>query len=911
MQTTNRRWFVVRSIKILTALLALSCIVAWQPVNAKSPSLTKEESQQKLADCIANTHELSVLFLVDQSLSLRDSRDGKSKGSDSDNRRVDGMKAAIAGLDLSSSIDKETKINVAFIGFGNGVYKPSNWIKIGDIDQLNVEAEKFAKLNGDNGTNYIAGLDGSLKELSKRRDEIDSASCALLIWLTDGGFDIDGKNQLSGSEIRRLEKEMCGENRVVDRLREIGTTIVGIGLSGENEPDFSWVQKVVGDKSGCGRNEANGWFIHVENADSLVDELFKGVTDPSSSPRPLSGAKPCSGKPTNCAEIAFNVGEFVTKFNILVQPTVPVGDTKYEGSVSLIAPKNARTVKLLPESDDIESVQIRKFFATRALVRVDLSKEASEDRVGEWLIRFEGEDALSSKALAVFLSDFTATLADDQKSIIDRVDSKLNPIKLQIGWSQFPDAANSGSSVSAPKLEAELIANGRRWPLEVVETSSSKFEITRASLKTLFDDRESEASVASAGVLELTPVLEVDGLSIKFVSSRVAVTFRDGEMYPSVSGPDRVRIDKHETATINLKIVGPQQGDGVVRIEKEVSGVVGGSDSANSGSFTLSNVPDECRVKQGEETSCSFDISADFQANAEFNLEIPIVIESSSKSDGSKKQKLNVLIEMTKPINQSKSIVAAAELFALFVLVQLLLRFGFAYFMSRFEPLPEGSRRTIANVKLAADGRITAKDGSVFRVKNEDAELVHDMSEPFRSIRVGNFSFSVSLLHTFRTQKVVGRVSVDGSEVFGSLGQIRRPKYGIPGIGSIALTPRGQWAISVRPEDLRVLASDQGPVDVQLIAFFDEIQRTPLDQQVMSLQVEIATSRFAEDLNGHFDSIKNSIQNEIVPESDKPTLDERLVGTSDDPLGSGNSNPLGDHARVNLKIDSNPNDPLN
>lgn len=904
------RFVVGVAIVFFMAFVGLAVL---SPANARSPGLTKEMSQKRLAECISKNHDLSVLFLVDESSSLRDTNAG-TNGSDPNNRRVDGMKAAIAGLQVSASIDDRTRVSVAFLGFGEDVTERSKWIPITELDQLNSKAEEFAVLNNERGTNYIAGLAGSYETLVQRSEEIGRPNCRLLVWLTDGAYDIDRKTKLSSKELRQLQNVLCGDGGTVDQLRQLGTTIVGVGLSGENEIDFSWVQKVVGDKPGCGNDDPNGWFIPVANANGLVDELFKGISDPTNGPKQLGSIQPCSDKPTDCAEIAFDVTKFITRFRILVQPTIPTDIAPYLGSVLLIAPDNATTVNILPMAAGVNSIQVEKYYDSRALVKVDFTEAMSDYWVGVWRIRFEGGGAIKSQALAIFLSDYKAELAIGQEPSIDRAKSETKALKISLSSSDVPNSSEGESSVGVPQVLAALMFEPPII-LKVELKSGSSYEISAESLKSLFADPESVASIASDATLELTPVLEVNGLPITFSSSQFAIALRDGDMYPSVKVSGTVRIDQRKKGRVILNIQGPKQGDGVVRFGKAVSEVVSGDNGISPNDFTLSGVPNECIVLELSSSSdCSFEIAANFQRNSEFSILIPIEIDNrvGARSEGPKSLIIKIPVAMTKPISTSKSILAGIELLALFLAVQLLLRFTFALAMSRFERLPEGSRRTIASVKLTPNGEVLSSDGTRFDIRNEDAELVFQMDRPFRRLEVGGFLFAVSLLRTFLTQQPVGVISAEGSEVFGSLGRSQTKRIKGSFVGLIGLAPRQQWAIAVSLGNLALLESGQDSVDARLIAFFDDITKTPLSQQSSELLERITTSTLVDDLRVAFDEIRSA-------KDDKAEVEIKLSdpngGNDEEPgnasLGSTAGPRAFDGEKSGPATYFDPNDPLN
>ena len=896
-------WRQLKTRSLLSLLVGCSIVLLTTSLSSasalrsiKSTPTTKAVSQARLSECISENHELSVLFLVDESMSLRDT--SKGKGTDPENRRVDGIKAALSSLSASASIDSATKINVRFLGFGQNVEKRSDWISISKSESLDAVASKFKEFNNSTGTDYIEGLGRSLDLFIERNADLDRPNCKLLVWLTDGVYDTDGKTKLSISELGALNNRLCNDGGVADDLREIGATVVAIGLSNNNNTDFSWLEKVVGDIPGCGRLEPNGWFIPVVNASALVDELFEGVSDPVAGPKALGSQAPCSDKPIDCTEIAFDVSELVTTFQVLVQPQLSPGSSAQTSvGVTLIAPNNALSINVLPEAARNDVIQVKKFNDARALVRVDFTQEASKYWVGIWRIRFEGPEAEKSKALAVFLSDYKIELADGQDPVIDRVKSKTQPIKLALVSTLVPKSLNENSGSVIPELKAVAKAT-QIQELVVQATGEGKYEIASDQVSSLFGDPKSDFSLASDVLIEFTPQVQINGMSIAFGSERISFSLRDGVKYPSVSVSEVTNIDQKKSATVKLRLTGPQQGDGIVKVLPKVLSVIGGLDGKTPEDFSIGGISQDCIVIEASESEgCTFQISANFQSNSEFTLIVPVQIDNrqSSNGDGPKEVNLRVSLTMTKPINRTATVWAAIGLLLMFIAVQLLLRLGFAIAMSRFEPLPSGSRRVTKSILISSSGQLMNSDGSRFSISNEDTSLVFDMDKAFRSLTIDGFEFSVSRMKTFITQKPVGIVLSQSEQVFGPLNTTF--KNGV-GVGTIALAPRKQWAIAVTQGNLALLANGEPSVDARMVLFLDDISRSPLNEQVSELSERITTGSFASDLTRFLENLRT------LP----------MAKSEPDVVDSTESRGVTEQIKITEVINEkffDPNDPLN
>lgn len=367
---------LVGAAALLTAGLMpdASHIEAGSPVPAQTGS-----DYNDLQSCINEQRSLSVLFLVDTSLSLRQI--------DPDAARVPALQSALQALDSlrrADSLENEVSIFVDFLDFSTTARRSfpqtPQWQRLpSDISRMANQMAEFAERNGGQDTDYVGALEpwNNRRSPSRPADEIGaiellerapSGSCQLLVWFTDGAMEFDFRGQaksfnwareeiiLSSREgqfavMRAATDALCASGGVVDRLRLNQTgrssapfvAVVALERAGRPQ-NFSLIESIATGASSsgerCGNREANGSFLTTSELPQLVSQLRRSVLG-----RPGAedgGVATClasevgKGQEIRC-EFPFFISESFTRFNLLTTSTGRGVD------VALIDPSGART----------------------------------------------------------------------------------------------------------------------------------------------------------------------------------------------------------------------------------------------------------------------------------------------------------------------------------------------------------------------------------------------------------------------------------------------------------------------------------------------------------------------------------------------------------------------------------------
>ena len=302
-------------LRFVSVALLLALGLSFQGLTAAAAA--SDVTALPLEECTKSQHSLSVLFLVDTSASLG--------ATDPNNQRVTGLKLAISALagQRTAKIAAGTpfQIFVDVLSFGTAARRSlesqrSPWAELAeDNAPLLAEMDNFRSDKRDADTDYVSALDptpsqpaqadsdpasGALRMLSTA----PTGSCRLLVWFTDGKFDIDPpasgrakkltwtdrlvRNEDDAKRVVELgRKELCKDGGLADRLRTgdiksgEGAQVAVVALG--NDPKRYELIKGIADGSGatqCGREAPRGTMYLAEDVNDLLFSLQGAVVGP-------------------------------------------------------------------------------------------------------------------------------------------------------------------------------------------------------------------------------------------------------------------------------------------------------------------------------------------------------------------------------------------------------------------------------------------------------------------------------------------------------------------------------------------------------------------------------------------------------------------------------------------------------
>jgi hypothetical protein len=433
-----------RLLLVLLAVVVAACAQAGAADASTGPYAPA--ASRTLSRCVQDTGRLSVLVLVDQSESL-----APPKGTDPQNDRVDGLKAALTGLARLSEerLGKHrASVDVMLAGFGTKLDTgPSGgqWQSVtsGSLNGLLARADQFKSRNTDVDTDYGTALMGARQILAQRAADQTkkggSPPCRALIWFTDGEYSIESRigqfagvptgvkyakgvnlaEEGGGEQAVRVGKHLlCQGGGVMDGLEEDGVVLFTVALSKKiSAANRDFLESVTDGRGGgkhCGRklSPASGKYFPVPDAAGLFfafSDLFAG---PVRGPFRLPGV--CQRKPCQKGIARFQVVRGIRGFLIDASTGADRIDIELAGPTG-------RAVRLRPGDPDrrrVAGVPITQRWVSSRTVEIDGAlSQAVAGAVGGWRMWFIDPTGPNARAQPIYA---VRLFADAQPDLVQQ-----------------------------------------------------------------------------------------------------------------------------------------------------------------------------------------------------------------------------------------------------------------------------------------------------------------------------------------------------------------------------------------------------------------------------------------------------------------------------------------------------------
>ena len=225
MNIRSRQRMNVKVKRMIVTVLSLTFLASFQPtifaVESTETTSNSPANASALIDlraCLSKENAiLDVYYLIDNSRSMVSI--GGKVGTDPSGLRFDAVQSSlIPWVELAN---QGRTVNVAGGLFSKDGRTLVDWIK---IDPTNVEAIKGIRetlaVDAVGGTNWVAGLREAQSQLLAQKSK-PGVHCQTLVWVTDGGIDIEQNLGLTTDGLQ----ELCGVSPV-----DIGEPAQGSGL---------------------------------------------------------------------------------------------------------------------------------------------------------------------------------------------------------------------------------------------------------------------------------------------------------------------------------------------------------------------------------------------------------------------------------------------------------------------------------------------------------------------------------------------------------------------------------------------------------------------------------------------------------------------------------------------------------
>lgn len=585
-----RTWFAavigLGALALATVLPAVAAPeTAPAPAQAQAAGSSTSPALTGLADCVRQRGRLDALLLIDESGSLKDT--------DPLNGRVDAIKTALSSLDAlrgSKASAAPPEITVQVAGFGVQYEQVTGWqrfdAKAGSA--LQREADAFASRNTSRDTDYFAALDGARQSFATRPDGGDGPACRLLLWFTDGRYDIEDRLPPRADDVvtkyyapdLRLDAPgggrqmidrgrglLCANGGVVDQLRDSGVVTLPVVLTTSISPeDQAFLDAIA--SGGCGQRGSPATGTTFRAADLAAAVLsFDQIANSTQASTPLGAQQTVVCQQRRCPDgiREFTIDPIVRRFRVVVITGTVTGTVE----LGIAGPDETVRVKSGANgSREIGGATVRYRWVGSSTLVLDCELGAGSDRERQrWnLVVSDPEaaaDTIASSEVTVF-TDLTATLAEGERfglgdgttfeiQLLDGDDRLTDPGRLGLEEVVVTAVVTDPTAVEPIRIELRPIGNGRfrgRYP--------AAGDLVPALL-----DVTIELAATSDSGLQLTTISRTFSVSLRAPRSYPQLSTRVLHLRPKegtssavgairVRAPDRagcVRVETVETAT--------------------------------------------------------------------------------------------------------------------------------------------------------------------------------------------------------------------------------------------------------------------------------------------------------------------------------------------------------------------------
>ena len=792
---------------------------------------------ERTRECVAEGKRLAVLFLVDESSSI--------KKADPLNRRVEAINRAVDALGrnlLSAAGSDNREIDVRVSVFGKKYFVlGSEWLSLrNSADQIKQQIEELASRNLETVTDYEAGLLGAERDFAEYEQK-QGKSCKVLIWLSDGIIDLDN-NQSSNGQEDKSYKAICGAAGVGAQLRNPGVFIFGIGLGGAIKPgDFDRMKRIVEGRSECGGVGADqiespyGIFIEAESSEVLVQAIDTIFPEPPPPPPPCG----TSTDETNCRELKIVVSAPTRTARLLISApgsTDTITLTRPDKSKSFLL-ENSSFLKVSDRDIKIESLGVN------ARVWIDVN-----GLMGEWALRIEGIDAALA-SVSIF-SEAKPSLKSDTPISLDRSSPAAVLLTVSDPDLEGLKIVNSNditATIEKPVVTYSIDVKAKFGSLslspKVSSTQKGEFEI-------LIDSDLREAS--AQGSLYVSSKASLDDVEVPMGDTLIPLVLDWGSDFPTVSsGLSVTDVDAGDSkklkSIVTVDISGPKEGSGKARFTealdvRELPPTMGDAEPK-----MLLDAGSNVEVAAGETKQLVAYVDPGGQANG--LLKVTFYIELTNQDGKTEQVRIESEIKLFKPFDKTKFLGLLIVMLLVFLLVQIAVIWPVSRYISRVREIAVTSRAVTGEIAISADGLVSAVGLSSFEKMIEDHRSIGVTQKSALIMQVRGFTLRGfpgimyrSLLKPKSVPTFIKRTPGDTGEL--TIGRQGTRKVGGATWGVISPSLSGQWAVSFPISEIRkVETNPKNDLKGQLIYILPE-SLNPSDPDVaLRLISELATSK--------------------------------------------------------------------
>lgn len=330
MSARRSGWAAVVAVGVAVAALAGVAPAGAGPVGAPAQDggTAGDAAILDLVGCVQGSKHLAVVFLIDESRSLRET--------DPDGRRVDAAHAALDGLTTlaAGAGARRTSVDVSFAAFADRYRPVRGWTSVTPANRgrLDAAVASFRTRDGGVDTDLVNALTGAGRALADRTAAVtgrgEAAPCQAVFLFTDGEYDLSVRTAETAERLGRTKpyapgvaidteagaasaeaagrEELCRPGGLADDLRGDDVTLLTLALTDAGSDAQAFLTALTTGAAGdltCGTptDTPPGAYLGTGDVDLLIarfDEvavrLAGGTLLPSDRTLLLCGLDPCA-----------------------------------------------------------------------------------------------------------------------------------------------------------------------------------------------------------------------------------------------------------------------------------------------------------------------------------------------------------------------------------------------------------------------------------------------------------------------------------------------------------------------------------------------------------------------------------------------------------------------------------------
>lgn len=650
--------FRVLSATLTIAASALLGLAGAAPASATVPAAATATAYdntagtQSLAACLASGRTVSALFLLDMSGSLNEM--------DPDGIRYEGVQTALESLIAASSEDeRDLTVEVAVAGFDSS-YKPPreivDWRELSDDDQATQIAEIVDRVRAETvpaaATDFRAALEGARDDILDRGV---SGSCKVVLWFTDGFWDIGDETQVDSDR-----QQICAEGGLVDQFRGAGVTLVALHVSQSADvaakPELAAI--TLGSANGliCGtqpipEGAASGIYLQADDA-SGIKALFLQIANL------LAGCTPTG-------QIGNTIDPGITRVRITI-PTTQQADT-----VTLSLP-DGTTLIVPAEGDFSESGYTGRSQSDDHYVALVVNTPPTPEP-GQWLVNPNvppNGDIEFCVATDLRLELDEQTLSDVQAGS----DSTIGVLATNAGGEVASLAPFTVAGTSATVLGPD---GNARPSTSIPNTQGTGFDVT-------VNVQATDARLDLDAALELTTS---SGLALTPLTLSDAFAVRLSEYFPTVEPIDELQLGsaiKKDPVSATLELRGSSRGETQVCLDAPIDVTVPDDAADASPAYPIG-----CIVLAADEArTVEVSVATSEPVEGDGSATLPLTLIAAPDQNGAVNEAtaaMPILWRFTDPINVGTLAWVAALVFASSIILPALALFLANWLTGRYD----------------------------------------------------------------------------------------------------------------------------------------------------------------------------------------------------------------------------------